>query len=162
MDVELLGKNHHKFSLIVCKSLLLNEGVCPPFCGSILSPPRWADWSPINDCQWPKLVLFSLNVLASFLHCYCEWSKWCYLLLNAACDWSLLTLTYSLAPLHSLVDNWRIKNRHCQKEHVTLSHCYLITLPPTLFLHGLQWVVLETLNKASCLVTISLWSHLPV
>ena len=61
-----------------------------------------------------------------FLHSNYEWPKWCYSVLYAAYDYSLLSITYLMALLHSLVDGLEMKNRCRQKEGVTLRHCYLI------------------------------------
>ena len=45
----------------------------------------------------------------------------CYFVLNVVSNQSLLTMTYLMPPLHSLVDNLRMRNRCRQKEGVTLS-----------------------------------------
>ena len=66
----------------------------------------------------------SKNVLAFFLHCYYEWSKWCYFILKVVYDLSPLTMTYSMAPFHSLVDGLRINQCH-QKEDITSRPQYL-------------------------------------
>ena len=49
-----------------------------------------------------------------------------YFILNFAEDLSLLTMSYSMAPLNALVDGLRMKNRCHQKEGVTLTpqYCY--------------------------------------
>jgi hypothetical protein len=47
------------------------------------------------------------------------------ILYKAAYDQSLLTMTYSMALLHSLIVGLEMKYRCRQKEGVALRHCYL-------------------------------------
>ena len=98
--------------------------VLSPFCGSLLTPPCWAKRSPNSHYDWPQLVLFlkhSCILLTLLLR-----PKWCYLILSTTYDRMILTKTYSMAPVHSLVDDLRIKNRCHQKESDALRPQYLI------------------------------------
>ena len=64
---------------------------------------------------WVKIVTESSLLLVEvqdfidspcslFVHHKYDLPKWCYLVLNAAHGWLLLTMTYFMTPLHSLVD----------------------------------------------------------
>ena len=83
--IGLLSENHHKINIIVGEDLLLNEGVVPLFVDHFLHHlvqqinPQLAI---VIGQSWCSLK----SILASFLHCYYEWPKWCYIIVNDAYD----------------------------------------------------------------------------
>ena len=82
------------------------------------------DRSLISLCDWQRWCS-PKSVLASLLHHYYERPKQFYFMLNDAYDISILTMTYSMASLHSLVHGLKIKNRCHQKEGDALRPQYL-------------------------------------
>ena len=99
----------------------------------------------------PRLVIVigqswcsSKSALVSFLHRYYEWPKWCYFILNVANDLSISTMAYLMAPLHSLVDGLRIKNRCHQKEGDALRPRYLNLLYVCSWLGGYMPITYNT------------------
>ena len=99
--------------------MILDEGVVPLMCiTSYTASFKWVD--PNLAIMTGQSRCSSKSIFASFLYHYYEWPKWCSFVLNDACDSPLLTMTYSTAPLHSLVDGLRMKLRCHQKKGVTL------------------------------------------
>lgn len=75
--------------------------VLSPFYGSLLTPPRWAYWTLMNHCDWPKLVLF----FASFLHNNGRSGDNLYFILHVFDYFNNELLN---GAMHSLVDNFKI------------------------------------------------------
>ena len=87
----------------------------PPFCGSLLTPPHWADWSISSHCDWPKLVFF--------LKCSCILLTLLLWMANVASFDTICRIwlnTFNNDLLNGTIDGVRVKNKCCQKEGVAL------------------------------------------